>query len=219
MKRVLAVLLALAFMTVVAVATPVEAQYWRVARLRLPSYELYAPAQIIVSFVYTNNVSVNVRTLGTSLYKVTTSPVQIIFEAEAFDVYTIDIALSYSLPINQTIIIGLYEGGRATKGIEFDTDADRIEMTFKVSVVEAPRYPTAEEIANAMWNWLQTSLNEFMTRQENINLGIANSSAIIGSLGVISFVVCIVVLLAVFYLHRRVAELSEWSIRHKAEGG
>ena len=209
------------FLAVFTVATfkPVEAQYWRVARMRLPSYELYAPAQIIISFVYTNNVSVNVRTLGTSLYKVTTSPVQIIFEAEAFDVYTIDVALAYSTPINQTIIIGLYEGGRATKGIEFDTDADRIEMTFKVSVVEAPRYPTAEEIANAMWNWLQASLSEFMTRQENINLSIANSSAIIGSLGVISFVVCIVALLAVFYLHRRVAELSEWSIRHKAEGG
>jgi hypothetical protein len=220
LKRRPAVLLALLCLLASAYAAkPAEAQYWRVARMRLPSYELYAPAQIIVSFVYTNNVSVNVHTLGTSLYKVTTSPVQIVFEAEAFDVYTIDIALSYSLPVNQTIIIGLYEGGRATKGIEFDADADRIEMTFKVSVVEAPRYPTAEEIANAMWNWLQSSLNEFTTRQEETNRNVANMSVIIGSLAVVSFAVCIVVLLAVFYLHRRVAELNEWSIRHRAEGG
>ncbi|MGB9671927.1 MAG: hypothetical protein ACPLZY_02135, partial [Candidatus Norongarragalinales archaeon] len=100
----------------------VHAQYEPYAfSFRLPSYELYAPSKIIVSFVYTNNVTTNVRTLGTSLYKVTTSPVQVVFEAEAFDVYTIDILIEYAIPVNQTIIIGLYEGGRATKGIEFDT--------------------------------------------------------------------------------------------------
>lgn len=198
-------------------APNVMAQYWQVARFRLPSYELYAPAQIIISFVYTNNVSVNVRTLGTSLYKVTTSPVQIIFEADAFDVYFIDAVIAYSIPVNQTIIIGLYEGGRATKGIEFDTSADRIEISIKVSVVEAPRYPTAEEIANAMWSWLQSQLSEFMGRQENLVEGIGKTSLTVGVLGAISFAVCCVLILAVFYIYRRVAELNEWRL-HMVEG-
>jgi hypothetical protein len=194
---------------------PVQCQ--NVTRFRLPRYELYAPAKIIVNFVYTNNVTVNVRTLGTSLYKVTTSPVQIVFEAEAFDVYTIDVNILYGLPVNQTIVIGLYEGGRATKGIELDTTSETIQMTMKVSVVEAPKYATAEEIAQSMWNMLQGSLNEFMDRQQVIMDEMGRTMTIIGALAVISFAVCIVALVAVFYMHRRVAELSEWGIRHETE--
>ena len=184
---------------------------------RLPSYELYAPAKIIVSFVYTNNVSTNVRTLGTSLYKVTTSPVQVVFEAEAFDVYTIDVLIEYTIPVNQTVIIGLYEGGRAAKGIEFDTSASRIYLSMRVSVVEAPTFPTAEQIADAMANWLQSYLSEY-TAQQTITINkMGETMLVIGVLAVIGFVVSIAVLVAVFYVHSRVAELSEWGIRHESE--
>ena len=184
---------------------------------RLPSYELYAPAKIIVSFVYTNNVSVSVRTLGTSLYKATTSPVQAIFEAEAFDVYTIEISIAYTIPVNQTIVIGLYEGGRAVKGIEFDTTANSIFISMKVSVVEAPKYPTAEEIAQSMWNWLQGSLSEFTAQQQELLDKMGQSMLVIGALAVIGFAVSLAVLIAVFYVHRKTAELSEWGIRHESE--
>ena len=198
-------------------AVPLVQGQGETSSLRLPSYELYAPAKIIISFVYTNNVTTNVRTLGTSLYKVTTSPVQVIFEAEAFDVYTIDILIEYSIPVNQTIIIGLYEGGRATKGIEFDTSASRILLTIKVSVVEAPTYPTAEDIANAMANWLQSYLSEYTAQQQATINQMGQAMLIIGVLGVIAFVVSVSVLVAVFYVYRRVAELSEWGLRHEAE--
>ena len=202
------------FLFCLVLVPSVQAQFWHVSRFRLPSYELYAPAQIIISFVYTNNVSVNVRTLGTSLYKVTTSPVQIIFEAEAFDVYSIDVVIAYPIPVNQTVIIGLYEGGRATKGIEFDAQADRIEISMKVSVVEAPRYPTAEEIANAMWGWLQAQLNEFMERQQSIVEGVSKSALTVGVMGAISFAICLILIIVVLYVYRRVAELNEWRLHH-----
>ena len=214
MRRTL--LIPIFFFLLLLVAPLVQAQ-GETFSFRLPSYELYAPAKIIVSFVYTNNVTTNVRTLGTSLYKVTTSPVQVIFEAEAFDVYTIDILIEYSIPVNQTIIIGLYEGGRATKGIEFDTSASRILLTFKVSVVEAPTYPTAEDIANAMANWLQSYLSEYTAQQQTLINQMGQAMLVIGILAVIAFVVCVSVLVAVFYVHRRVAELSEWGIRHESE--
>jgi hypothetical protein len=141
----------------------------------------------------------------------------VIFEAEAFDVYTIDIRIEYSIPVNQTVIIGLYEGGRATKGIEFDTSARVILISMKVSVVEAPTYPTAEDIANAMANWLQGYLTEY-TGQMTVTINqMGESMLIIGVLGVVAFVVSVAVLVAVFYVHRRVAELSEWGIRHESE--
>jgi hypothetical protein len=204
------------FLVLSAPLARVEAQ-GETFSFRLPSYELYAPAKIIISFVYTNNVTTNVRTLGTSLYKITTSPVQVIFEAEAFDVYTIDIRIEYSIPINQTVIIGLYEGGRATKGIEFDTTVSVILLTIKVSVVEAPTYPTAEEIANSLANWLQSYLSEYTMQISNTVNQMGESMLVIGVLGVIAFVVSIAVLVAVFYVNRRVAELSEWGIRHESE--
>ncbi|MEM3761056.1 MAG: hypothetical protein QXZ02_08130 [Candidatus Bathyarchaeia archaeon] len=195
----------------------VNAQEYYTFNFRLPSYELYAPAKIIVSFVYTNNVSTNVRTLGTSLYKITTSPVQIVFEAEAFDVYTIDVLIEYAIPVNQTVIIGLYEGGRAVKGIEFDTSSSRICLSMHVSVVEAPTFPTAEQIADAMANWLQSYLSEYTAQQTNTINKMSETMLAVGVLAVIGFVVSIAVLLAVFYVHRRVAELSEWGIRHESE--
>ncbi|MEM3829757.1 MAG: hypothetical protein QXP36_11165, partial [Conexivisphaerales archaeon] len=95
--------------------------------------------------------------------------------------------------------------------------ADRIEINIKVSVVEAPRYPTAEEIANSMWSWLQAQLSEFMGRQENLVEGIGKTSLTVGVLGAISFAVCCVLILAVFYIYRRVAELNEWRL-HIVEG-
>jgi hypothetical protein len=205
------------FFFLLLLAAPLVQAQGETANFRLPSYELYAPAKIIISFVYTNNVTTNVNTLGTSLYQITTTPVQVIFEAEAFDVYTIDIRIEYSIPVNQTVIIGLYEGGRATKGIEFDTSARVILISMKVSVVEAPTYPTAEDIANAMANWLQSYLTEY-TGQMTVTINqMGESMLIIGVLGVVAFVVSVAVLVAVFYVHRRVAELSEWGIRHESE--
>jgi hypothetical protein len=43
------------------------------------------------------------------------------------------------------------------------------------------------------------------------------TTLVIGVLAVIGFVVSIAVLVAVFYVHSRVAELSEWGIRHESE--
>jgi hypothetical protein len=195
----------------------VKAQEPNTFNFRFPSYELYAPAKIIISFVYTNNVTTNVRTLGTSLYKVTTSPVQVIFEAEAFDAYTIEVRIEYSIPVNQTVLIGLYEGGRATKGIEFDTSANRILISFKVSVVEAPRYPSSEEIATAMAHWLESYLNEYTGQMTTTISKMGETSLVVGVLAVVGFTLSVAVLIAVFYVHRRVAELTEWGIRHESE--
>jgi hypothetical protein len=87
----------------------------------------------------------------------------------------------------------------------------------KVSVVEAPTYPTAEDIANAMANWLQGYLTEY-TGQMTVTINqMGESMLIIGVLGIVAFVVSVAVLVAVFYVHRRVAELSEWGIRHESE--
>ncbi|MGB9774611.1 MAG: hypothetical protein ACPL4I_11410 [Bacteroidota bacterium] len=193
------------------------AQGQEAAEFRVPSYELYAPARIVISFVYTNNVSVQVSTLGNSLYKAVTSPVQVEFSTEAFDVYTVNVQILYDKIVNQTITMGLFEGGRAAKGIEFDVNASAVNVKMKVAVVEAPRFPTADEISDRMWERWRNELANFEANVNDLVAKMNSTVLTVGSLSVIAFVVCIVALIATFHVHRRVAELQEWGIRHEAE--
>jgi len=87
-------------------------------------------------------VSAQVSTLGASLYRVVTEPISITFQTEAFDVYTITISILYDRVINQTIIIGIFEGGRAAKGLEWDVTAKTVKIYMRITVVEAPHFPT-----------------------------------------------------------------------------
>jgi hypothetical protein len=181
--------------------------------------ELYAPAKVVISFSYTKSVVVHVTTLGQSLYKAITGPTSVEFDTESFDVFTITVNVLYTAPVNQTVTIGLFEGGRAAKDIEVSMNDAAITLMFKVSVVQAPSYPTATDIADAMMLRWQNQLAVFEASQRDLTNTMANTVTTVGSIAVIAFVVCLICIIAVFMLQRRVAELSEWGIRHKAEEG
>lgn len=187
------------------------------ASLTLPSYELYSPAKVVISYIYTNNVSVQVNTLGASLYQVTTTPVSTVFEASAYDVYTITVQISYLDITNQTIVIGLLEGGRPAKGIEMPVSTNTVIFTFRISVVEAPRYPSAEEIANVLMDKLRNELADYTAHIDALIKQLSESLTFAASLSIIAFAIAIVVLVANYYLHRKVSELTEWGIRHESE--
>jgi len=185
--------------------------------VRLPIYELYAPARVVVSFAYTKNVTIHVSTLKTSLYKAVTSPVQLEFFSEDFDMYSVTMEILYGVKVSQTIVIGLFEKGRPAKSIEFDVSSSAITITMRVSVVEAPRYPTAEEISNLVWEKWRNELYLFESRQHDLIVKMSDTVTTVGSLALIAFAVCIALIIVVFRMHQRVAELSEWGIRHKTE--
>ena len=183
----------------------------------LPNYELYAPAKVVVSFVYTKNVTIEVSTLKTSLYKAITSPVQLEFDTEDVDVYTVTMHILYGVKVNQTIVIGIFEGDRPAKSMEFDVVSSSITVTMKLSVVKEPTYPTAEEISNLMWVKWQNELATFESKQNDLVTGISNTVVTVGSLAAIAFAVTVALILVVFRMHQKVAELSEWGIRHRTE--
>ena len=189
----------------------------RYAELRVPQLELYSPAEITVSYVYTNNVSIQVHTLGPSLYEATTSPVQARFETQEFDTYTIYLKILYDQPVQQTILIGIFEGGRAAKSIEYDVDAQEIFLSFTVSVVQAPEYPTAEQIALAITEYFRNEILSLRADFQSLTESIENSIVFVSALSVISFALSIIVLASIFYMNRKVSELTEWGIRHESE--
>ncbi|MEM2512712.1 MAG: hypothetical protein QXU81_00105 [Candidatus Bathyarchaeia archaeon] len=177
-------------------------------RANIPLFELYAPARVVVSFQYTQDVSIRVSTVGASLYRATTSPTQIQFEAENYDTYKVIIRIAYSMRINQTITIGLFEGGRAAKSIEIQVNEPVIEIQMVLSVVEAPRYPTAEEISERMWERWRNELVLFEQKQNEIINKMIESSIVIGSLAAIGFTVSLACIYAVFRVHHKIAELE-----------
>jgi len=191
------------------------------SRIRLPYYELYAtretPGRVVVSFAYTKNVSVQVGTLKTSLYKATTSPVQVEFQASDIDLYTVTINVTYEVRVTQTIAIGIFEAGRPAKTIEVDVSSTGFILTCYVNVVEAPRYPTPEEIGEVMFGLWRGELATFERKQQDLVNKIGDTSIITGSLAAIAFGVAAVLVIAVFRIHSKVAELSEWGVRHETE--
>lgn len=187
------------------------------AELRVPQLELYSPAEITVSYVYTNNVSIQVHTLGPSLYEATTSPVQARFETQEFDTYTIYLKILYSSSVQQTILIGIFEGGRAAKSIEYDVEAKEIFLSFTVSVVPAPEYPTAEQIALAITEYFRNEILSLRADFQSLTQSIENSIVFVSALSIISFALSTIVMASIFYLNRKVSELTEWGIRHENE--
>ena len=199
-------------------ALPVNLALAEESGIRLPIYELYAPAKVVVSFAYTKNVTIEVSTLKTSLYKAITSPVQLEFDAEDVDLYTVTMKILYSgIKVDQTIVIGIFEGNRPVKSIEFNVASSSITIMMKLSIVKAPTYPTAEEISNLIWDKWRNELITFESKQNDLVTQISNTVVTVGSLAAIAFAVCMALIIVVFHMHQRVAELSEWGIRHRAE--
>ena len=196
---------------------PVQAQEGLTGNVDVPNFELYAPAKLVISFAYTKNVSIHVSTLGASLYKAVTSPVQVEFTTEAYDVYTITVQILYNKIVNHTVTIGFFEGGRPAKSLDFNIVSSKIYITLKLSVVEAPHYPSADEISDLMWQRWRNELNQFENEQNNLVNKMTDTVTVTGSLAAISFAVCIILIVVVLYIHRKVAELTEWGIHHETE--
>jgi len=210
---VASILLLLSLLSAYPVYAAVE-----VTNIRLPSYELYAPAKVVISFAYTKNVTIQVSTLKTSLYKATTSPVQVEFEAGDIDLYSVSIKIFYeNITVRQTIQIGFFEGARPAKAIELDVASQGIILDMKLSVVQQPRFPTAEEIGEVMWRQWHSELATFERRQQDLVNKISETVTTVGSLAAIAFALSVALILTVFHMHRKVAELSVWGIRHEEE--
>ena len=217
MKHVISLLMVLLSASILALPSVEAESRTYYAELRIPELELYSPAEITVSYIYTNNVSIQVHTLGPSLYEATTSPVQARFETQEFDTYTIYLKILYSQPVQQTVLIGIFEGGRAAKSIEYDVEAKEIFLSFTVSVVQAPEYPTAEQIALAITEYFRNEILSLRADFHSLTDSIESSLVFVSALSIISFALSIIVLASIFYMNRKVSELTEWGIRHEAE--
>jgi hypothetical protein len=111
----------------------------------------YTPTRITFNYEYTHNASIiEITTLGQSLYTHSGGPTFFEFEAQDLDTYRFTFVLSYSKPIEQTIIVGLWSGNRAMDGDSYSTYFEQTVFHVTLHVTAEPSYPSSEQVAQAV---------------------------------------------------------------------
>jgi len=133
------------------------------------SLQSYAPAEILISFSYTNNFSVTgVSSLGQSLYTITSSPTSIEFTAEDVDQYTFTVEIKYAVIVAQSLQIAVFSAEHAPEGLQLNVDSDVIRLSFTLIVTEEPQYPSAQDVAEQVVLQVANQLSEFRTQTTEI---------------------------------------------------
>ncbi len=114
---------------------------------------LYAPARIVIMFSYADNVThSDVSSSNRSVWRLETSPVNIVFSTDMPDVFYFNIQIDYAILTEQIIILDAYSGSRQTLDqSRIPTRPERtIGIHFQLVVVEEPYFPSVEEYAEVI---------------------------------------------------------------------
>ena len=177
------------------------------------SLQGYATARIVISYAYTNSFTVsNVTSLGRSMYKIISSPMGIEFEGVDVDRYTFTADVRYATVTDQLIQVAIFSAEHPPEGIEYNVRGKVVKITVALTVEKEPKYPTAEEVAEAVVKQMSDSLQQFQVQQQKLVNQVSDTIVSIGSIAAIAFVLVVVLLIVVFRIHRRMAALSERGI-------
>jgi len=203
------VLTFLIFSSLTILATPVRAENDPFTQDF--SFNLYAPAQIIVNYEYTNNFSAtNVRTGGRGHYHISGDPTSLEFVADDVDTYDFTMVISYEVPIKQIITIAIYSGSQPPHTINLYVDTTEIILNFHLDVSEEPHYPTAEEVAEEVVKQVGSSIQSVYVSIENLMK--ATSNNIVYMWAMMIFVAIIAV--ASLTIALKVRREAEWRSRY-----
>lgn len=124
----------------------------------VPTYDVYcdlnafAPAKIILDYVYTANFSgpLNMQTasaLSTSIWSINLSPVNMEFRATDNDIYEFDVVIAYNGTVGQSLTVSVWSGDLSPNIFRYWIQKSQITLHFRISVATQPKYPTTEEVA------------------------------------------------------------------------
>jgi hypothetical protein len=187
--------------------------------ISLPSFPLWTPVHLVVSYAYTQNYTVSVNTYGLSLHHETSSPTSIAFDTSAVDTYRIHISVRYGIWVNQTVTISIAENATAAKLISFDMNSQGFDIDMLIVTSQAPSYPTADQIADNLWNRWQNVLNELQTSNQNLVNNLLGSYAMNAGFSFVAFGLSMALLIVVIYLARRQARFDHFVSGGNPQGG
>jgi len=134
---------------------------------RIGPAQMFTPAKMTVQFSFTQNVSVNVASVGQSLYQTVISPQMVTFTTNASDQWTLDITIKYTEPTYQRILSGVWSNNILIISIEFPIVGKKeIQLQAKISTSKAPEYPKPEEIINGWFSRFDRYWTQYDARMQ-----------------------------------------------------
>ena len=91
------------------------------------------------------------------------------------------------------------------------------QIQMKLNVIEAPRFPTTQEISDSLWGRWRNELLSYEAKTDLVVSRMTETMTIVGALGVIAFVVSLAVMIMVFRSNRKLSELEQWGIQHQQD--
>lgn len=130
--------------------------------------DCYAPAKININYPYTHNHSVSdISCLGTtSLYRHSGGPENILFEAEDIDTYRYTIDIIYKEVTYVRVTTGIWSGSHPPDEAEYNFYTMHLTIDVILTVGEEPKFPTAEETAEATLDRLEKIYVEYINQLE-----------------------------------------------------
>jgi len=188
------------------------------------SLQAYAPARIVISYAYTNSFTVgNVSSMGRSMYKIVSSPTGIEFEGVDVDRYTFTADVGYGTVTDQLIQVAVFSADHPPEGIQYNVRGKVVKVTVALTVEKEPKYPTAEEVAEAVVNQISTQLQDFRTQTERIvetqNRNVMMQWVLIGFNACVSFAFLIILLFQVYPQLSRIRREEDRTRKGKEKEG
>jgi len=131
--------------------------------------DCYAPAKVNINYPYTHNHSISdISCLGTtSLYRHSGGPENILFEAEDIDTYRYTVELFYSEITYVRVTTGIWSGSHTPDEAEYNFYTMHLTIYVVLTVGEEPKFPTAEETAEATLDRLEKMYVEYIDQLED----------------------------------------------------
>ena len=130
---------------------------------------VFAPAKIKIDFDYTKNVTIsNVTCVGPSLYEVTSSPIDLTFQALNIDDYSFTLDLNYAVVTTQNVKVTFTSGSQPPSTYTIPANCNHLVFPIIIKAAHEPHYPTSEEIAGAVVKQISSRLDVYNANLQQI---------------------------------------------------
>jgi len=134
-----------------------------------PNFDMYAPAEIVVTYTYTQSYQVTVSDFGQTLHQEISTPTSMTFNTTADDVYNITFTVNYDVYVNQTVTVSLFETGLGVaKTMELGMDSKGFIINMIVSTSTPPTFPNANQIAEQISALFTNQVNVMQSSNNNV---------------------------------------------------
>ena len=130
---------------------------------------VFSPAKIKISFDYTKNVTIsNVTCVGPSLYEVTSSPIDLTFQALNIDDYSFTLDLKYASVVTQNVKVTFISGSQPPSTFTIPAYCNHLVFPIIIKASHEPHYPTSDEIASAVVQQISSRLDVYNSNLQQI---------------------------------------------------